>query len=310
MELAFAYLRERDIDILLVEELTVSPEFAAWFCEHVSPKLTGVRVVGVTQSINTKYDGETDIQLVVDTDDGRAAVLIENKIDARPQPNQALRYRTRGEAGLQAGRWGKFFTCLAATEKYIRGPYEASKFDTCVSYEAILNFFESHEGARPAFKAAMLREAIEQNRREAEVETHEESTAFFQSYYDLVQEEAATLNPDVPRPRSAGSRWMVFRPESFPIGVTLRHKLPQGEVRLYIRARGDAVLNIASRLRPLLDSDMVVEWTAASVTVHIEAPPILPRAENVSFSDVRDHLRVAVAHAVRLATLYDRFERG
>ncbi len=308
MDLAFAYLRERDIDILLVEELTVNSDFVAWFCTQVNPELKNATVVGVAQSLNTKYDGETDIQLIVDSKIGRVGILIEDKIDALPQPNQAIRYKARGEAGLAAGRWSRFHTCLAATRKYIDGPYEAAQYDARVSYEMMVTFFDAMEGSRAAFKAAMLREAIEQNRRGPTTEPHDEATEFFRRYYDLVQEEAPPLNPDLPRPRSAGSRWMVFRPGSFPRGVVLRHKLPQGEVRLYVRARGDAVLDLASRFRPHMDQDMRLEWTEASVTIHIQTPQVLPRDESVAFDEVVDDLRFAVRQAERLAGLYGRVD--
>lgn len=307
MDLAFAYLRERDIDILMVEELSVNPEFVAWYCAEIDPRLVLARAVSVNQSLNTKYDGETDIQLIVECDEGRVGILIEQKIAAPPQPNQAERYRTRGEIGVSKGLWTRFITCLSAPQQYIDRRFEAARYDARVSYERLLGFFAGRDDVRFAFKAAMIREAIKQNRRGPKIETHDASTEFFTRYYKLAMAEAPDLTPDMPRNRPSGSHWMVFRPTSLPSTVLIRHAMPQRRVCLYIKATGDAVLETAARIRPLLAPDMRLSWVKASVTIDVETPELLPQAENREFDSVIEELRFSIHQAQRLKGLYERF---
>ncbi len=238
MDLSFAYLRERDIDILLVEELSVNPEFGAWFCAELHEGFSGAKIASVMQSLNTKYDGETDIQVVAETAIGRLGILLENKISARPQPNQAKNYQKRGEAGIHASQWAKFITCLVAPRKYIEGPNEAPLYDACISYEMLLEYFSRSTDSRSTFKGAMLREAIEQNRRGQVAETNEQVTTLLTAYSKLANSEFLHLGEKARDARKAGAHWMVFQPKDYPKGVMIRHKLPQGEVRLYLPARG------------------------------------------------------------------------
>src|ERR1700693_2158188 len=98
-----AYLQrvdERDIDLLLMEEFHVSPDFVTWFCERVG--LKDIEFGGAWHSL-TDEDGETDVLLRVRSGDTRMAVLIENKIAAPEQPEQDARYHLRGARARVAG---------------------------------------------------------------------------------------------------------------------------------------------------------------------------------------------------------------
>lgn len=88
---------ERDIDLLILEELTVSREFAQWFYQenHLVPPTQGK--AKAFHSVSDAELGESDI--VVLYDNGHA-ILIENKIGAIAQKDQAKRYQQRGEKGL------------------------------------------------------------------------------------------------------------------------------------------------------------------------------------------------------------------
>lgn len=79
-------LCERDIDLLVLEELHVSPSFRSWWLERVGvgqPLATEFK--GAWHSVTDATLGESDLLLLVSAGNGkRCAVLTENKIDAPP----------------------------------------------------------------------------------------------------------------------------------------------------------------------------------------------------------------------------------
>src|SRR5271165_2380191 len=106
-ELRFvASVAERDLDFLLVEELSVNGEFCDWITSRLYGKPVFASSIGAWHSVSDAALGETDVLYMFRSDDdGRFAILIENKIDAGAQPKQAERYRQRGEKGKQATDW-------------------------------------------------------------------------------------------------------------------------------------------------------------------------------------------------------------
>jgi hypothetical protein len=54
------------------------------------------------------------------------ALLIENKIDAKWQAEQAARYRVRGDKGIEAEDWQAYRTVLVAPDQFVAGSVEAA----------------------------------------------------------------------------------------------------------------------------------------------------------------------------------------
>jgi hypothetical protein len=110
---------ERDIDILLAEEFTVSPAFAAWFWRHTRFGETDAKVsdVFVSRSDST---GESDLIVLYESLQGskRFALMIEDKIDAPLQPEQVARYRIRGQSSISNGAIDDFEVILCSPESY------------------------------------------------------------------------------------------------------------------------------------------------------------------------------------------------
>jgi hypothetical protein len=80
---------ERDIDLLLAEEFSISPAFANWFLKHTSNiDHTNATVADVAVSASDAA-GESDLVIIYNVAGGRTfALLIEDKIDAGFQKNQ------------------------------------------------------------------------------------------------------------------------------------------------------------------------------------------------------------------------------
>jgi hypothetical protein len=115
-----ASIAERDIDLLVMEELSVSDEFREWFSCRVFGEPSFQAEIGTWHSVCDSQLGESDIIFLFQAMDGaRTAILIENKIDAPPQPQQGERYYLRGKKGFTEGYWDKFKTCVIAPSKYL-----------------------------------------------------------------------------------------------------------------------------------------------------------------------------------------------
>src|SRR6267143_1091737 len=153
---------EREMDFLLLEEFHSEPAFVTWFASHVMGKpLEEVSSLGVWHSISDS-SGESDLVLVVRIGETKHAILIENKIDALPQPEQGTRYFTRGEAGRSAGDWNSFTTCIIAPANYLEANRDTATYNAQLPYEDIREWIRGHLPAtkRTAWKVMLLTEAI------------------------------------------------------------------------------------------------------------------------------------------------------
>jgi hypothetical protein len=183
-----ASVAERDIDLLVVEELRVNPEFATWLVARTWGPGLFEESVGAWHSVTHGSSGESDIVFVFTTKAGaRNAILVENKISAVAQPEQAERYRVRGDLGRVAGDWGNFRTCVIAPGEYLGSDKHPGGYDYEVSYQELMAFFASRSArdSRFEYKSRLVQEAIEQNRRGYTKVVSAPVTAFF----DLISNE-------------------------------------------------------------------------------------------------------------------------
>jgi hypothetical protein len=100
---------ERDIDLLILEELMVSKEFTRWFYleNHLaSPFPNNAKAF---HSVSDAELGESDI--VVLYDNGHA-ILVENKIGVTSRKYQARCYQQEGEKGLVCKSGSSYSTCV------------------------------------------------------------------------------------------------------------------------------------------------------------------------------------------------------
>lgn len=104
-------VQERDSDLLLLEELHATPDFAQWWCEQLG--LQDASFDGAWHSV-FNADGETGVLLRVRVCAARVGVLIENKVAAAEQHKQAARYHRRGAQGVSDGWFDRYITCMVA----------------------------------------------------------------------------------------------------------------------------------------------------------------------------------------------------
>lgn len=162
---------ERDIDLLLVEELYASPNFVAWICGRAGLP-TDITTSSVLHS-KRRTRSRREIDIFVDlalTDGSRAALLIENKLDATEQPDQAESYRE--ELTILAEPFAKRAMAIVCPDQYRADHKEfVEKFDAAITYEELAHHFRESstgsdvEAARMSFRADLLDQAVRKSRR-------------------------------------------------------------------------------------------------------------------------------------------------
>ncbi|HDS1210552.1 TPA: hypothetical protein QD007_001138 [Shewanella algae] len=154
-------VQERDIDLMLLEECHTSMAFCNWLVSRVYEFPHAVEFVGAWHSVIHNQYGESDLVVIFKANDGsHQAILIENKIDATPQQQQGLRYRYRGEHGIEQGYWVDFRTCLLAPQKYLASNNEP--YDKTIAYEELMAYFVAQESW---YRARLMAESISKQRR-------------------------------------------------------------------------------------------------------------------------------------------------
>lgn len=265
-----ASVTERDIDLLLLEELNVSNEFSRWFYVTVTQdKNSSPSVDGAWHSVTDPVLGESD--LVVTYKNG-TAILIENKIDAIAQPEQGERYRARGELGIKDGVWSKFVTCMVAPKLYLQKEQDSHAYDTNLSYEEISNWFSSRGDVnkRSAHKSYLINEAIEQNRRGYTVNPDDRVTDFWSKYWALSSQRYPDLEMKKPGVKPANSDWPDFHPAVLGKNLTIVHKLERGDVDLQISGAAEKIEGLKQLLTDI-DVEITTAGKSAAIRLKVES---------------------------------------
>jgi hypothetical protein len=303
--IAVARKYERDIDLLLAEEFAASPSFATWFLEQTNGfKKIQARVVevGVSRSDAT---GESDLVVVFEEKQNareRYALHIEDKIDAPLQPEQEARYRIRAQAHIEKGLYSAFEVVLCSPKAYPLTHAEAARFDSCVHYEAISEFFKGQENdARSAYRAEFVATAAKRCSNAWEQTPDPVTDAFWRTAYEIAAKEFPDLEMQPPR-FTKGQTWVGFRPLDMPTQprrIYIDCKGAFGQVDLKFSACLARLF--APRLSAALEEDMYVLQTGKAAAIRIEVPSFEICQPNDA---VLANVRAAFGACVRLIRFY------
>ena len=292
---------ERDIDLLLVEEFHASEAFTqAFVSSALGHDAMRVEFLGAWHSVSESSFGETDVVLMVRTPtSSRHALLIENKVDAPFQPDQASRYSVRGDLGVERGAWETFTTVILAPKRYLDSQSPAASFQAKISYEQLTHWLHTgqRESARSEYRVKLLAMAIEQNRRGYSPKVDERVSRFFRGYWQVASREFPELEMREPKDRPAGSTWAEFKPRGLEKGRHLRHKIEVGRVDLEIAGAGSDVVQLQARHQALLPDDTEIVAAAKSAALRIQVPVVDCLGD---FDDQIDKARAGMRAAYRL----------
>jgi len=219
-------IRERDIDLLLVEELTVNDEFSKWFVkENNFPKLAQNN--GAWRSISDYGLGETDILFSYYSEsDKKIFILIENKLDAEFQNQQYERYIKRAQKYVADKKCDESYVILVAPNQYC---INQSDFEIYTDYETISDYFYQSASKRAKFKSDLLKIASEKLRRGYQAVNSVPVQRFWLKYWQYKNEHFPQLIMKKPGIVPFNSDWpMLF--DNVLKGIVLYHKLSSGHI--------------------------------------------------------------------------------
>lgn len=256
---------ERDVDLLLVEELKCSADFVRWLCvklEIHSGEVIRVDDSEVTHSRRRTYNRrEIDICLEIKArSDLPTFVLIENKLDTSEQYEQAESYRAEAELLVEKGDARCAFTVLICPDSYSRlNASFAGKFDTVVTYEEVSRHFadrargQSELARRLRHRHEVIEQAITKSRRGYQPVPLAVIEHFNAKYVALAARTCPQLRPGpsmLKEGRPGESKTMIFGPGTLPDWnflpqMRLVHQLREGNANVNFYGWGEHFLKLA-----------------------------------------------------------------
>jgi hypothetical protein len=251
--------------------------------------------------------GESDLVIVYQSEDGnRFALLIEDKVDAKLQVDQAKRYRQRAEKEQASGDFSDFEIILCAPEHYIGNRHDLDGFDRKLSLEQIAEIIEQPQDKRASYRAHFLRTAGTKRINAWTREDDPATNKFWDAAYELAAHEFPIL--EMKRLKlTKGSQWITLRPRDFPT-------MPK---YVYVSLKGDrgyvdltfgrtTAHQFHSAIHHLLEPRMIVQQTGASVAIRIETSPF---QISEGFANALPKVKAAFGASSRLIAFYRRFQK-
>ena len=267
---------ESDIDWIFCIELNVSPEFRIWVAARLFPELKGFDHVQAWRSISD-VNGESDLLWLINTPDkGQMMGLIENKIDAIAQPDQYLRYVTRGEKLKGDGICQQYSVALLSPEKY--RSTDSSAYPIQISYEDIVTWLHGRTDDRSKYLATIYEAAI--NKLGTNAPMDPDITHFRRQIWQLAKTEFPHLSVPQPGEVSATQYWVEMKHSGYTIIYKTykeKGKFTNSVVDLELAGRGDDVEALQQQYQALLaGTEITVVKTMGSASFSLPVPAISP----------------------------------
>ena len=334
----FRLLAERDMDLLVLEEMHASAPFRNWLVGKLYGGSRQIRrFLGAWHTPSNGALGSVDILfLFEEASAGRkCAILIENKIDQPKQDLQAQRYFEFGEKGVEEKAWDEYLTCLFSPQAYFSKLEPSEYFSSYLSYEELEGWFaranEAEHGIvaeRGVYKRMLIRSAIRQGtgefRAAAQAPKRAMSTdyrvfpggvfnlpkgyreaedtilgKFWNDYLAFANAAYPHLKMKKPTGSASEAGWVEFCPEDFPRDIKIIHKMPQGFMDLSFAMSPLAM--IQAPYQPYMDQDMTFKDSGKAAVIRVSVPPADPQQ---SFDGQKDAVSFALQKADRLYRLY------
>ncbi|MEQ8882686.1 MAG: hypothetical protein RLO12_03580 [Fulvivirga sp.] len=268
-------VQERDTDLLVLEELKCNRNFTDWVLTKTIGQPSSYDLIGAWHSLSQVGLGESDLAFKIKTDNQEIIFLIENKIGADFQPDQAGRYRKRGQTRVDNGECDRFYTILLAPGKYI---VRDGSFDFYIEYEEIREWYLAQDDLRyrGQYKADILNIAIEKLRRGYSAIVDEGATEFWWYYYHYANDRYPHLKmikPPAGIPK--GSSFMMFKPTDIGLekGDFIIHK-GYGVVDLQLAGKAEHVDKLIAQFSETLTNEMEIVKAGKSASIRIVVDPI------------------------------------
>ena len=278
MDFLFHDVSERDMDLLILEELVSSKEVAKLFLSRVGMEAAEPVFAEISQT--TVEWGESDIVVVFAAENKKHAFLIEDKIDAIAMPRQCDRYFKRGDNGVRMGEYDNYSVFIVAPERYLLENEEAKKYPNCVSYEEIAACLKGESSHSQRLKYSLICTAIEKQKHGYQVKEDKNVTAFWDAYISCAEDKYGELELLSKRgPKGTRARWPQYK--TVIPKVSIYHKSLEGFVELTFDGIAASVGELEARM---LSSGVLSQGLFATVTTAGNAAVVRIRVPCVDFS--------------------------
>ena len=290
IELTYSVV-ESHIDLLFLEEFYSSNEFQNWFIANTIGVNKNINQVLRTEHSVFESGRESDLEITFGGDEGVTLFLIENKIDAQFQTNQAEDYKKRAIEYVKREICSESYTVLFAPEGYISTVKSKNLFDYYISFEHVISFFKSQTqlGNRAEYKIEILQRAIEKFSNKGKkaskgsssyrpTKVNDKMTQFWRNYWNDLLVRIPELNMPKPEPKGPKASYIFLGKSQLRPNVVIKHKLSDGEVYLEFKNLKNVQSFIESH-RHLLEEGMTLQTVGnvgKAVAFCIRVPEIYP----------------------------------
>jgi len=241
---------ERDVNLLLIEELGASTTFQSQFFDAAGITLrTNADAAGIVAFTEVCLPGECSAEIDVvavakptTTADGKSVyVLIENKVDSDPRPLQPERYQGQAKRLVAEGYANVVKTLLVAPAGYLASHRSrADLYDIKLSYEQVQAWLLGGPFAAPELerrakcRARLLTQGINKQKRLMPQIISPTVSLSWKEVYDVATTEFSELCMQPPGEKGRSS-WSIDLP-----CITRQHPLKNARLE-YVLKKGDHI---------------------------------------------------------------------
>lgn len=295
MSISFEKVFERDIDLLVINKFINANNFKEFFLNRIG--FSGFDVIDSYHSLSDK-NGESDITIILEKDDEKIGILIEDKIDAIAMPRQKERYDKRGNKGISKGLYDKYYLFIIAPKDYLDTNLEAKKYDYKVSYEEIREILKDD-----LYATSLIDKALEEKKKGYTIIENKNVTEFWRHYYDYIEKNYPKLIIHrVEGPRGDNASWPEIKVPYKRIYIS--HKSDRGYMDLTFMGEANND-RLKKELFDVIDDDMIIDIAKKSLVVRIKVPIIDFKKD---FNDYLKEMKKSLDAASRLYDFLVRFK--
>ena len=265
MECNIENVYERDIDLYIINKFINDSKFKELFLKKINCQ--NYQVCKCLHSFADE-NGESDITIILENDNRKIGLLIEDKINAKAMPEQYERYILRAEKQKHEGLFDNYYIFIIAPKSYIDSNNEAQKYDNKISYEEILDYISGD-----VYGESLIKKAIEEKKKGYDVVENKAVTLFWEKYYEMVENRFSDLKLNrFEGARGSDANWPIF---FTPIEkIQIFHKSDRGFVDLTIRSVSQYYFEVYDIVKNVLKENMTLQKTGKSLAIRIRVPKI------------------------------------
>ena len=265
MEFSIEKVCERDIDLYIINKFLNDSKFKELFLKKIN--CINYQVCKCLHSLSDE-NGESDITIILENDNRKIGLLIEDKINAIAMTEQYKRYILRAEKQKYEGLFDEYYIFIIAPKSYIDSNTEAKKYDNKISYEEILDYISGD-----VYGESLIKKAIEGKKKGYEVVENKPVTLFWEKYYDMVENRFSDLELKTKRgAKGSKTDWPVFHTPIKKIQIT--HESNKGCLELRFRNVSQYYYEVYDIVKNVLKENMKLKRTGKSLAIRIDVPEI------------------------------------